>query len=151
MEEYDKKNQKDGKIKAFYTDKIEKKEDCDMSASPFMEERNSLGGKNFSIKEINCDLNQINKYLVDKNELREKIIGGVICYKNKNNGGIYSIGIIDQGLKPNYFDQETLKFLYEQVYKAKLSNKEGIDESNIIEIDLSKRNIGPTAIKYLTD
>lgn len=151
VEEYDKKNQKDGKIKAFYTDKIEKKEDCDMSASPFMEERNSLGGKNFSIKEINCDLNQINKYLVDKNELREKIIGGVICYKNKNNGGIYSIGIIDQGLKPNYFDQETLKFLYEQVYKAKLSNKEGIDESNIIEIDLSKRNIGPTAIKYLTE
>ena len=117
-----------------------------------MEGRNSLGGKIIPfLKEIYCDLEQIEQYIGDKEQLKNKIIGGVIYYKNQQNGGAYVLGIIDNDLRAQYFDKETVKYLYQQVYTAKLSNKGGIDESNIIEIDLSKKNLGPQQIKYLCE
>ena len=65
--------------------------------------------------------------------------------------GDWGLGMIDKNYKPSYFDQEALKFLYDQVNKAELSGKEGIDENKVIELDLSKKNIGPSHIKLLTD
>jgi hypothetical protein len=154
VDEYDKKNLRVyGHIKAIYADGKGTKADLDRTESiAFMEERNSLGGRILPfLKEINCDLDQIDKYIGDKGELRNKIIGGVIYYKNRQNGGAYALGIIDKNLQAQFFDKETVKYLYEQVYTAKLSHKGGIDETNIVEIDLAKKNLGPPQIKYLCE
>ena len=102
------------------------------------------------LEEINFDEN-MNNLIKEQNLSKNKIIGGVICYKNQQNGGVYAVGIIGLNVEPIYFEEDTIKYLYEQVYKAKLSNSDGIDESNIVELDLSKKNIGPTHIKILTE
>ena len=154
VDEFDRKNLRMyGHIKAIYSDGKGTNADLDRSESiTFMEGRNSLGGKIIPfLKEIYCDLEQIEQYIGDKEQLKNKIIGGVIYYKNQQNGGAYVLGIIDNDLRAQYFDKETVKYLYQQVYTAKLSNKGGIDESNIIEIDLSKKNLGPQQIKYLCE
>ena len=117
----------------------------------FIEEKNSVD-KNIIpyLEEINFDEN-LNKLINGKNSSKDNIIGGVICYKNQQNGGVYAVGIISYNAEPIFFEAETLKYLYQQVYKAKLSNTEGIDENNIIELDLSKKSIGPSHIKILTE
>ena len=152
----DKKNQKIyGQLKIIYsTGKGTKSEIEKLSESnPFIEERNSLDRNNNIIpflEEINFDKNT-NKFINEKNVSKDNIIGGVICYKNKQNGGVYAVGIIGKNEEPIYFELDILKFLYEQVNNAKLSNREGIDENNIVELDLSKKSIGPSHIKILTE
>ena len=151
----DKKNQKTyGQLKIIYStgkgtiSDIEKLSESNL----FIEERNSID-KNLIIpylEEINFNEN-INQLINAKNILKEHIVGGVICYKNQQNGGVYAVGIIGNNVEPCYFEADTLKYLYEQVYKAKLSNTDGIDENNIIELDLSKKSIGPSHIKILTE
>ncbi len=117
----------------------------------FMDERTSLGGNNKLIpflKEIKIN-NNVEK-IEDGNE-ENKIVGGVIYYKTQQSGGVYAVGLINEKFQPSFFDRETLKYLYEQVNKAQLSNTEGVDVKNVIELDLSKKNIGPSHIKMLTE
>ena len=152
----DKKTQKAyEKLKIIYSTGKGTKFEVERSGSiPFIEERNSLGGPNSSmlplLEEVYFDKN-INELINEKNISKKDIIGGVICYKNQQNGGVYAIGIIDKELQPFYFDIQAVKYLYEQVYKATLSNTEGIDENNIVELDLSKKAIGPSHIKMLAE
>ena len=151
----DKKNQKTyGQLKIIYSTGKGTKSDIERlsESNLFIEERHSLD-KNVIfpyLEEINFDDN-INKLINDHHLLKEHIIGGVICYKNQQNGGVYAVGIIGSNGEPCFFEADTLKYLYEQVYKAKLSNTDGIDENNIIELDLSKKSIGPSHIKILTE
>ena len=152
VDEYDKKNLKNyGHIKAIFADGKGSNVDLDSTESiAFNKDRNSLTDRVIPfLKEINCNLEQIDKYIGNKDQLKEKIIGGVIYYKNQQNKGAYVLGIIDNDLKPKFFNKETVKYLYMQVYKEKLSNKIDIDESKITEIDLSKKNMGTTQIKHL--
>ena len=121
--------------------------------NPFIDGRNSLDKNNNIfpyLEEINLDRN-MNQLINENNASKDYIIGGVICYKCQRNGGVYAVGIIGNNKEPIYFEKDTLKFLFEQVYKAKLSNSEGIDENNIIELDLSRKSIGPSHIKILTE
>ena len=132
------------------------KADIERSESTaFMVERSSIslkGSKLIPILfELNFDKSNISKVLENNEELKNQIIGGVLYYKNQLNGGAYAIGIIDTNLKPCFFYKDTLKYLYDQVYRSKLTNSEGIDENNIIELDLSKKSIGPSHIKILTE
>ena len=152
-EKDEKKNQKIyGDLKVIYSTGKGTKSDIERSNSiPFMDDRNSLGPNNkiFSfLEEIFFDGK---KLIIDKNISKKEIIGGVICYKNQQNGGVYAIGVINKEGEPVYFDINTLQFLNDQINNANLSQTGGIDESNIIELDLSKRSIGPSHIKILTE
>lgn len=151
-----KKNNHYGQIKIIFSKGKGTKAEIERSESTaFMEDRSSLGGQGNKLIpilfELNCDINNISKSLETKEELKNQIIGGVVYYKNQQSGGVYAIGIIDVNLKPCFFYRDTLKYLYDQVYKSKLSNSEGIDENKIIELDLSKKSIGPSHIKILTE
>ena len=144
-----------GQIKIVFSRGKGTKGELDKSESNiFINERNSVGNNNKIIPflcEMNYDEENINKYINEKQSLREQIIGGVIYYKNQRNGGAYVLGIYNKNRQSSFFDHDSLKFLYEQVYNAKLSNTDGIDVKNIVELDLSKKNIGPSHIKILTE
>lgn len=152
-EKDEKKNQKIlGDLKIIYSTGKGTKSDIERSNSiPFMDDRNSLGPNNKIFSFLEEILFDGKKLSFDKNISKKEIIGGVICYKNQQNGGVYSIGVINKNGDPYFFNLKTLQFLNEQINNANLSQTGGIDESNIIELDLSKRSIGPSHIKILTE
>ena len=45
--------------------------------------------------------------------MKNKIIGGIIYYKNQQNGGVYVLVIIDNDLRAQFFDKETVRYLYQ--------------------------------------
>ena len=140
-----KKNLMTDKIKVVFSEGKGTRSELDQSSvTAFMTERNSSVTIIPFLKEIGDNIDNISRYIDDKNILKQ-IVGGVIYC------GYYVVGMIDKNYKPSYFDQEALKFLYDQVNKAELSGKEGIDENKVIELDLSKKNIGPSHIKLLIE
>lgn len=140
-----KKNQLTDKIKVVFAEGKGTRSELDQSTvTAFMTERTSNLDIIPFLKEIGDNIDNLNKVIDEKAILRQ-IVGGVI-YCDK-----YAVGMIDKNYKPSFFDQEALKFLYEQVNKAELSSKEGIDENKVIELDLSKKNIGPSHIKLLIE
>ena len=140
-----KENQKNDKIKVVFSEGKGVRSDLDQSSiTVFMDERMSNVHIIPFLKEIGNNIDNINKFIDDENILKQ-IVGGVIYC------GYYAVGMIDKNYKPSYFDQETLKLLYDQVNKAELSYKEGIDENKVIELDLSKKNIRPSHIKLLIE
>jgi hypothetical protein len=154
----DKKNKNNqGHLKVVFSTGKGTKADLDRSDSvAFQDERSSsLEGASSKLipflQEFNYDDENKMKIVDAKDSLKKQMMGGVLYYKNSKSGGVYAIGILDKNCQPSFFDHETLKYLYEQVNKAKLSTTEGIDESNIIELDLSKKSIGPSHIKILTE
>ena len=105
---------------------------------------------NYIFSELCCDFDDLNKLKNNKNlKNKNQIKSGIIYFKN-NKGGAYAIGIIDINLNPILFDGETLNFLHKIVYGERGYSITGKDE-NVIELDLSKRNIGPSHIKILTE
>ena len=115
-------------------------------------ETNNLIDKesNHILSEFCCDFDDLNKLKNNKNlKNKNQIKSGIIYFKN-NKGGAYAIGIIDTNLNPILFDGGTLNFLYKIVYGETGYSISGKDE-NVIELDLSKRNIGPSHIKILTE
>jgi hypothetical protein len=144
-----------GQIKIVFSRGKGTKGELDRSESNiFVNDRLSIGNNNKIIPflyEMDYDGEKINKFINEKKSLREDIIGGVIYYKNPQNGGSYAIGIYNKNEEFSFFDRKTLQFLYEQVHNAKLSTTDGIDPKNIYELDLSKKNIGPSHIKMLTE
>lgn len=152
----DKKPKNYGHMKIVFSTGKGTKADLDRSDSiVFQDERSSFGGSNTKLipflKEINYDEENKIKLNQSKDSMKKQMVGGVLYYKNSQNGGAYAIGIVDKNEQPSFFDLDTLKFLYEQVNKAKLSSTEGIDENSIVELDLSKKSIGPSHIKFLTE
>jgi len=85
--------------------------------------------------------------------LLSKCPGSPIYYKDYNSGA-YVVAIINESLEFQYLDIKTMSFLIEKVNQGKLLRKKihkGIDEENIVKLDLSRNDFGPLDIKYLTD
>ena len=86
-------------------------------------------------------------------ELIKHSLGSPVYYKDYNNGA-YVIAIINDSFEFQYFDRNTMVFLCDMVNKGKLLRKKvnkGIDEDNIVQLDLQRNDFGPLDIKYLTD
>ena len=105
------------------------------------------------LREIN--VNNGNPFLsnTDKKEIVDKCPGSPLYYKDYNSGG-YVIAIINEHFEFQYLDKPTMIFLSDMVNQGKLLRKKihkGIDEDNIVKLDLSRNDFGPLDIKYLTD
>ena len=86
-------------------------------------------------------------------ELIKHSPGSPIYYKDYNSGA-YVIAIINDSYEFQFFDRNTMIFLCDMVNKGKLLRKKvnkGIDEDNIVQLDLQRNDFGPLDIKYLTD
>ena len=84
-------------------------------------------------------------------ELIKKSPGTPLFYRDFNNGA-YVIAIINESFEFQYLDKKTMIFLANMVNKGKIIRKKenrGIDEENIIQLDLQKLDLGPLEIAYL--
>ena len=98
----------------------------------------------------NDDENESN---VNLEELIKQSPGSPLYYKDYNNGA-YVIAIINDSFEFQYLDKKTMIFLATMVNQGKLLRKKvnkGIDEDNIVQLDLQRNDFGPLDIKYLTD
>ena len=105
-------------------------------------------------------VNNMNPFMAadDKGNEQEKALilhspGSPLYYKDYNSGA-YVIAIINERYDFQYFDRKTMIFLADMVNKGKLLRKKinkGIDEDNIVQLDLQRNDFGPLDIKYLTD
>ena len=101
-------------------------------------------------KSQNDDENESN---VNLEELIKQSPGSPLYYKDYNNGA-YVIAIINDSFEFQYLDKKTMVFLATMVNQGKLLRKKvnkGIDEDNIVQLDLQRNDFGPLDIKYLTD
>ena len=79
---------------------------------------------------------------------------GSPLYYNDYNNGAYVIAVINESYEFQYFERKTMVFLANMVNQGKLLRKKvnkGIDEDNIVQLDLQRNDFGPLDIKYLTD
>ena len=79
---------------------------------------------------------------------------GSPLYYNDYNNGAYVIAVVNESFEFQYFDRKTMIFLANMVNQGKLLRKKvnkGIDEDNIVQLDLQRNDFGPLDIKYLTD
>ena len=129
------------------------------SNSSFSEDKVDLNNSNniendtnYILTEFYCDIKDINKLSEKKliSIYKKYIQGGIIFYKNKSTGGAYVLGLIDDDLSPILFDNETLHFIHNAVFGEKRYSL-GNMEQNVIELDLSKKDIGPGHIKVLIE
>lgn len=84
-------------------------------------------------------------------ELIKKSPGTPLFYRDFNNGA-YVIAIINESFEFQYLDKKTMIFLANMVNKGKIIRKKenkGIDEQNIIQLDLQRLDLGPLEIAYL--
>ena len=104
------------------------------------------------LREIN--VNNGNPFLSCKdNKLVNRCPGSPLYYKDYNSGG-YVIAVINESYEFQYLDKNAMVFLSDMVNQGKLLRKKihkGIDEDNIVKLDLSRNDFGPLDIKYLTD
>ena len=82
-----------------------------------------------------------------KKEIVKSCPGSPIYYKDYN-GGAYVIAIINEFLEFQFLDKDDLLFLKDMV-KVKYHN--GIDEDNIIKLDLSRNDFSSIDIGYLIE
>ena len=105
------------------------------------------------ISTINPFLDAFNKGTDEEKELIKQSPGSPLYYKDYNSGA-YVIAIINESFEFQYLDKKTMIFLANMVNKGKLLRKKinkGIDEDNIVQLDLQRNDFGPLDIKYLTD
>jgi len=105
-------------------------------------------------------ISNINPFLDASKKGEEKDIdlikqspGSPLYYRDYNNGA-YVIAIINESFEFQYIDKKDLVFLANMVNKGKLLRKKinkGIDEENIVQLDLQRHDFGPLDIKYITD
>ena len=105
------------------------------------------------LKQINVSVG--NPFIKSKenNAIMDRYHGSPLYYKDYNNG-IYVIGVLNDNLEYQYIDKDTMIFLINMANKGKLLKKKknkGLDEENIVTLDLSKNDFGPLDIKYLID
>ena len=102
---------------------------------------------------VNPFLEAYNKGSDEEKELIKNSPGSPLYYKDYNSGA-YVIAIINENYEFQYFERKTMLFLCDMVNKGKLLRKKvnkGIDEDNIVQLDLQRNDFGPLDIKYLTD
>ena len=78
--------------------------------------------------------------------------GSPIYYKDYNSGA-YVIAIINEYMEFQYIEENTIKFLHDMLINGRLLRKKfhkGIDEDNIVKLDLSSNNFNSMDIQYLT-
>ena len=119
------------------------------------EENKSKKNKEPGLREVNVNnSNPFRKLETDEEKnIAEKVPGSPIYYKDYNSGG-YVVAIVNESYEFQYFDREAMIFLSNMVNQGKLLRKKthkGIDEDNIVKLDLSRNDFGPLDIKYLTD
>ena len=86
-----------------------------------------------------------------KAELIKQSPGSPLYYKDYHNGA-FVIAIINENFEFQYFDKNTMIFLMHMINKGRLIRKrvnKGIDEDNVIQLDLHKHSLGPSDGKYL--
>jgi len=126
------------------------------SETPEETDENKMRKNEPYLREIN--VNNGNPFLSSKEKeedkaLVEKCPGSPLYYKDYNSGG-YVIAVINESLEFQYLDKNAMIFLSDMVNQGKLLRKKihkGIDEDNIVKLDLSRNDFGPLDIKYLTD
>ena len=114
-------------------------------SEPCFREVNVNTANPFKILEDSKDPEEIN--------IAKRCLGSPIYYKDYNSGA-YVVAIIKEKLDFQYFDRDTMLFLSNMTNLGKLLRKKihkGIDEDNIVKLDLSRNDFGPLDIKYLTD
>ena len=120
------------------------------------EENKPKNTKEVGLREVNINSssNPFQKLETDEEKaISLSVPGSPLYYKDYNSGG-YVIAIVNEILEFQFFDHETMLFLTNSVNKGKLLRKKthkGIDEDNIVKLDLSRNDFGPLDIKYLTD
>ena len=104
------------------------------------------------LREIN--VNNGNPFMQNQDKPEAKgCPGSPLYYKDYNSGG-YVVAIINESFDFQYLDKNAMMFLSNMVNQGKLLRKKvhkGIDEDNIVKLDLSRNDFGPLDIKYLTD
>ena len=88
-----------------------------------------------------------------KKELIKSCPGSPLYYKDYNSGA-YVIAIINEFLEFQYFDRDDILFLGNMINKGKILRMKihkGIDEENIVKLDLSRNGFNSIDIKYFTD
>lgn len=108
-----------------------------------------------ALREVN--VNNANPFRNPENPEEKDIInevaGSPIYYKDYNSGG-YIVAVVNESNEFQYLEHNTIQFLANMVNQGKLLRKKihkGIDENNIVKLDLSRNDLGPLDIKYLTD
>ena len=119
------------------------------------EENKSKNTKDPGLREVNVNnSNPFRKLESDEEKkIADHVPGSPIYYKDYNSGG-YVVAIVNESYEFQYFEHETMVFLSNMVNQGKLLRKKthkGIDEDNIVKLDLSRNDFGPLDIKYLTD
>jgi hypothetical protein len=119
------------------------------------ENKQPKNAKEPGLREVNVNNSNPFRKLETEEEKRIStcVPGSPIYYKDYNSGG-YVVAIVNESFEFQYFDHETMLFLSNSVNKGKLLRKKthkGIDEDNIVKLDLSRNDFGPLDIKYLTD
>ena len=100
---------------------------------------------------INPFLNASQSQYFEENELIKQSPGSPIFYKDYNLGA-YVIGIINEFFQIQYFDKNTVYYLANMINKGRQYRMEannGIDLSNIFQLNLEKHNLGTSDIEYL--
>ena len=124
-------------------------------------EKDSNTGKNKFREIFISNINPFSQKLDDdkddegtnKDDLIKQSPGSPLYYNDYNNGA-YAIAILNDSFEFQYFDRKTMVFLANMVNQGKLLRKKvnkGIDEDNIVQLDLQRNDFGPLDIKYLTD
>ena len=84
-------------------------------------------------------------------ELIKQSPGSPLYYRDYNNGA-YVIAIITESFEFQYFDKKTMTFLLNMLNKAKQTKQKynkGIEDNDIVQLNLEGKNLGPSDIKYL--
>ena len=122
--------------------------------SPLLREINVSNGNPFQQTQDIVDGNDETESKKEEiKSLLRKCPGSPLYYKDYNSGA-YVVAIINENLEFQYLDLKTMNFLIDKVNQGKLLRKKihkGIDEENIVKLDLSRNDFGPLDIKYLTD
>ena len=99
-------------------------------------------------------IGNVNPFSQKANDDLVKQSPGSPLYYNDYNNGAYAIAILNDSFEFQYFERNTMVFLANMVNKGKLLRKKvnkGIDEDNIVQLDLQRNDFGPLDIKFLTD
>ena len=115
------------------------------------ENNNEIRLRETSLCSINPFLDASQSEDFEENELIKQSPGSPIFYKDYNLGA-YVIGIINEFFQFQYFDKNTVYYLANMINKGRQYRMEannGIDLSNIFQLNLEKHNLGTSDIEYL--
>ena len=107
--------------------------------------------RRITVNGVNPFLDAFQKGEYEDIELIKQSPGSPVYYQDYN-GGAYVIAIINEFFQFQYFNKNTMHFLANMVNKGRkyrIEMNKGIDQENIIQLNLEKHNLGALDIKYL--